>query len=537
MGKNRKYKKIRKRRKKIKFEDLVKKFLLEHKIFFLLVPFIFTYLRLNYESFLLSITHEGSPLDDAYIVFQFAKQFSEGKPFQYNDGILTTGTSTLLWLIILAGAYKIFGVFFNDYVIAFLLISKFISSIFLFLTIFEIYYISSKYLKSKIFGVLIGIFLSAEPHLIWASLSGMEICLFSFLIVSMILFFERGNIYLSALFGGLAGLTRIEGMLLFPFLILIYFVKKKFILNEFNFEELKKMLIPFLIYFLTTIPWPIANLLISGKPLPHTFYAKGGTTNPIKNFGNLFAFFHTAISIVFDLGYNLTIFLYVAIILIFIFKREINYYLIIFLLFIILYGIALPNLNGYGRYLMPIEPLLIFISFSGMYLVGSLFIPKKYKIKINYSGKRVKVEVRKIVPFLIALFSFPALFHQVEMWKLLYTHNVWSTNTIEVASGYWVRENVPENASIASHDAGALKFIGQRLFYDTFGLVEPARKRGETLFDFLSKNKIDYYIGFLGDGISNITECVPVAKTKRIDQLTITPGYEFYMWKCNWTSS
>src|SRR3954452_8190151 len=47
------------------------------------------------------------PIDDAYITFRYARNLAEGLGLVYNPGEWVLGTTTPLWALLLAGAYRL----------------------------------------------------------------------------------------------------------------------------------------------------------------------------------------------------------------------------------------------------------------------------------------------------------------------------------------------------------------------------------------------------------------------------------------------
>jgi len=507
----------------------VKDYIIEHKLFFIVIPLILLITRADFEGFATSVTAFGAPLDDAYIGFQFARNLAQGRLFEYNVGEPTTGGSTFLWYWVLAGIYLVFGFFFPSYFIAFLVISKVTATILLFLSLLGIYYLSVKYyFKNKLASLFICIFLAFEFHLIWGTLSGMEMSLFAALIVWMLIAFREKKLVASAILGGLIGLTRPEGMVIFPGTIIIMliadFIKKK----KLVVKDVKELVIKLAIFALIISPWPILNMIYSGKPLPSTFYMKGGTTSLF----NIFSGFPFIIDVLnlFGSKYYLPLLFIGGFILYSVIKKELSPEGLIASLFMFIYGVAIPNLTGFGRYYMPIFPLIILVAFF-LFRVIESFIPAK---KLSLMGK--SFSLKKLAPIILMIIPLVMVLNDYQMWRIIYAHNVYSINEFEVAMAYWLLNNSYPHDIIGTTDIGAPSFIGNRYLVDTFGLINPEiRDWNATFAEYLRYRNITYFIDYPKNAHSKVqANCTIVFNTTYLPQITITAGNQMAIYKCEW---
>jgi arabinofuranosyltransferase len=154
-----------------------------------------------------------TPLDDAWIHFRFAQNFANGYGLSYNPGIATAGSTSPLWVVILAGAYRLTG----DFVIT----SKVLGGLSFILTSLGVYALSSLIRPHRGLALLAALFTIVTGRLLWASLSGMETMLFAAMTIwgiylHMLFREERGwRQYLPTLLIGLAAVARPEAMALF----------------------------------------------------------------------------------------------------------------------------------------------------------------------------------------------------------------------------------------------------------------------------------------------------------------------------------
>ena len=156
------------------------------------------------------------PLDDSWIHFQFARNVARGYGFSYNPGQETPGSTSPLWVYVLAGVYNISG----DFVFA----SKLLGFLFLIVTIWAMYSISLRVDPNRWCAFFTALFSLNAGRLFWGILSGMEIGLFTSLTILGIFMFLKYEAtswksFVGTILFGLATLARPEGAALFLFLM------------------------------------------------------------------------------------------------------------------------------------------------------------------------------------------------------------------------------------------------------------------------------------------------------------------------------
>ncbi|MFA5406168.1 MAG: hypothetical protein WC307_02320 [Candidatus Nanoarchaeia archaeon] len=510
--------------------DKLWQYVVDNKAFFIVIPLILLWTRFDYESFAMSVTPFGVPLDDAYIGYQFARNFAQGRVLEYNVGEQTTGASTLLWPLVMALIYLLTGYLYPNYVIAFLVISKVTATILYFLSITGIYYLSQKYyFKNKFASVMLCSFLALELHMLWGTLSGMEMSLFAFLITFMLIALRENKIKLGAVLGGLIGLTRPEGMVLYPGLILLLFFFKLVKTKKIVFREVKELLLQLIIFVVIMIPWPILNYMISGKPLPATFYMKGGVVSLANLLGG-FTFVFDVLNL-FGSDYALSLLFVAGVIIYFALKKEFSPEALLAIIFMVLYGTAIPNLTGFGRYYMPVFPIIALVAFYSFKLIEGV-LPSKFK----KFGSALLMLVPMII---ITVVASPMANYQLsnyDVWKQVYGHNVYSINHFEVAMAYWLIDNSQITDVVGTCDIGAPSFIANRYLVDVFGLIGPEVRSWNGTYDsYLRYRNVTYYIDYPANANDKVkANCTIVYNTTYLSMITITAGYQMAIYKCEW---
>lgn len=224
--------------------------------------------------------------DDAYTSFRYAEKLAEGHGLVFNEGEKVEGYTSLLFVLILAGALKA-GI---DIITFAQVLSIFFGVLCLWMTWLISRVIISKLTDSKfselVFVLLPVILLLHTGGLHYWSVSAMEYSMFVFLVLSSIYLaitdIKASRILLPAALM-LAALTRPEGLIFFG-MIYIYRIHTR--IKESNDEGENSNLLSAIwsvrlelaIFLLPIVVHLIFRLIYYGYPLPNTFYAKTGFT-------------------------------------------------------------------------------------------------------------------------------------------------------------------------------------------------------------------------------------------------------------------
>jgi hypothetical protein len=207
--------------------------------------------------------------DDAFIFFRYAENFNHGHGFVFNPGEKVEGYTSFLWLILMTiGDYLGMGI-----IIFSKIIGLFFATGCILLTAFSYWFIKSLTTTTSSIATL---FLGTSGIFLPWGVSGVESTMFAFMILLMVLFYisirENGSVrdfcFLGAI-GGIAALTRPEGILVFLLLLL-----DQMIVNSKN--RWHKLSNAILIFLIIIVPHFIWRYSYYGYPLPNTFYAKIG---------------------------------------------------------------------------------------------------------------------------------------------------------------------------------------------------------------------------------------------------------------------
>jgi len=468
----------------------------------------------------------GSPLDDAWIHFQFARNISQGSGFSFNPGDPQPGSTAPLWTLLLAGV----GLFTQEFMVPALLLS----AGFFLLTIGLTYGFTFWLTQNKFAAFLAGLGVVLSGRLLWAGLAGMETTAFAALSLAAVwLYTKQGLRPLPALLFALASQIRPEGHLLFGLAALDVLFQWLMVNHQWSMVNFKRLIIqfgpPLLIYAFAAAPYALFSLGVTGKPLPNTFYAKADTAqffswrtlretmtwhwldNPVSLilvlFGLLPAWRKSRLTVLWLLGLWL------------------------------LTPVIVDQVWHHGRYTMPLIPFQMVVAGVGL----SWLLPR-----LENGDWRQKLPNYPIIQLLILLIFTLAALWQLPQWANMLAVNTREVQDIDVALGLWLAENTPPDALIAVDDIGAIGFLSGRRIVDMNGLVSPEMwpavqqpvglPRDRELTRLLSQSQPDYMAAFPlwhWELTSNTAVAQPIHKVETATH-TIIFQPEAYVYRTEW---
>lgn len=465
---------------------------LKYLIYFILIalPVILAY---NYYSNALNINGYNSfPLDDGWIHLQFAKNLSEYFSFSYyKDEMVTAGSTSPLYTFIVAIGFFITN---NE-----MLLSYFTGILFFALSSLIIFKLSMKDFSKDILASMIcaGLFI-LDRMMNFISLSGMETTMYVFTLLLAAYFYKERKTYSLAVILGLIIWSRPDGVafiaaIAVDLILAIFYFKNEEIKKIYSKDILLKMAG---IFVLISGAYFLMNLIIAGSLFPNTYSAKIAYFSDAEKklsyiTDKVFPFFGS-------LSYSLYIAGFAAAIIKFIYdlyKRKISensLYILFFTFFLLLYMIKLPEVNRFGRYIMPLVPFFILLTVAG------------YRELLIFINKYLKNAF--ILRFVFIIFAGILFYRSIEdydTFKNFYAKQCEYIYERQVKTAMWLKENTKEDDILGVHDIGAIGFYTGRKLVDVAGLVTPylnerliEKNYSQIMTEYLKERGVSY-IAFL----------------------------------------
>ncbi|MEW6608399.1 MAG: hypothetical protein AB1414_13295 [bacterium] len=448
--------------------------------------------------------HFFLPTDDSFLSFHYAKQLSQGQPFQYNSGESpTTGARSLLWTILLAPGFFI-GLDGNGIIgYSFLL-----GILFLFLSSWLIFRIG-EILFNQMLGIIASLLFLLNGPISWGYLSGTEIGLFSTLILATLYFLgqEQDNGYKKIIFGSLLAIAHPDGIILAFLLTLIL------VLNLiFKGERPKPKSLYLVIPAIVGLSCICLNLILTGNVYSTFLQAKSQLFSPnmplpevlaksIKFYAYLlkeiFGGFNGAYSEMIDANVGQTATYFAPFAFLFfllgslplvvkeIYSQKLGFNFLTmswFFLGIGLTAITFPTDYSWNITIIPYYPLFFIGVVIGIYQVSQM-------ISVQVTTLSLKDIFYSISSFFLIFSLFSTSFFVV-----VYGKSCKDNYHQKIGLVKWVKENLPANITAAMSGINTLRYYENRNFIDltgvgTKGLAKPYQNGVGSIFEWLEDKK------------------------------------------------
>lgn len=433
------------------------------------------------------------PLDDAYIHFQYARQMASGYPYQYNTGDEpTSGATSFIYSLLLALGYWI-G--FQGLALAYWAVA--IGVLCLLGSAWLIHKMLPPDTASAYFLPMIFILTGAFS---WAAFSGMETSLFVFAVLFALYAYQKQQKIVFA--GVLVALVRPEGAVIALTLVLAsawqkWMQKPPSPQAERGMGGEVKLCLPILAIFIQ----PMVNWLVTGTPSATGNQAKShlyNTTQPLtsrlieigETWLKIWWEFLTGYSPV-DGWYQFPLMGVLALVMVVIGirqswqTRKIHPALLAGIWMFCL-SIAIATLDTaqwhFKRYQLPMYALVF-------PLVGWLLTPHPLPPSPHTERRKMQLGWGLMLIFsLYTTFTFARYYHS----------NISVVKNQQMAMAEWVNANLPEDALVAVHDVGVMRYVGNRHTYDVVGLTTQhnasAWRQGVgTLYEHMAHTQPSYF--------------------------------------------
>ena len=447
----------------------------------------------------------GFSFDDSWIHVQYARSIFEGTPWEYSTDIPSTGSSAPLWSVILIPIF-LFG-YARDTIVTSVLV---ISSLFYIVDTFLVGELVKQHTKRWQSGVLAQAVFILVPRNAGLMLSGMETPLGMLMFLLALYLLPKEDMKYDPVLGliaGLAYLCRPEFVLIaalcFP-IRAIYLLYK----DRLNPKRVLSILSMFALAVVVVAPWVLHCLNTTGLPLPDSYYSKmrwGVTEEAVA----IWRFFWFIVWIPLE-PYLLLGFL-AGIVLA---AKGHPFEGIMSISLFVLYETTMPAtaLLFAARYIVPLfdllaisfvsggtiflnwflgwrqerkSAMLVFIVASSCMLFIYSFLVYAYSLSFMailaivivvflYIIKKPAENEKHVYIFLIIVILF---FPSLESYNFhidIHARQTENISTMQVYLAQWASAELPENATIATYDVGAIGyFFYPRTVIDLYGLVTP----------------------------------------------------------------
>ncbi len=420
----------------------------------------------------------GFPLDDAWIHQTYARNLVQSGSWSFIPGVVSGGSTSPLWTILLAPGFLFSGNFFYYWTIA-------ISCA----ALCGLIYFLCKSLQNSPTGknwrivLLLGFLAASEWHLQWAAASGMETILYSLGIVLFTYLISRGDVnwIVVGIVAGLIIWIRPDGLTLLGPLVLV--ILQSLVKNTFSKTSFIKLILPFA---LILGGYLIFNYMLTGTIFPNTFYAKQMEYRELLDV----SLWRRIINEFSPILVGVCLFLVPGFIYSFvksIIKKNLSSLGMMLwgIGYVLLFAIRLPVVYQHGRYVIPVIPIFLLYGVSGWFEILAMINTTKLKKFASFGvwGTLVAVSV--------------AFFAQ---GMITYRTDVNVIDTLMVKPAKWINQNTEDNAVIAVHDIGAMGFYCDRKLIDLAGLINPEVipfiRDEEKIEDYINLNNANYFVGF-----------------------------------------
>jgi hypothetical protein len=454
---------------------------------------VFFIVMLAYTNFKLS-----APLDDVFIYFQYAKNLAAGHFFEYvtGDGY-SSGATSFLYVFLLAPFAPVFR---GESLI---IVTYFIGGICLFYSGYYIYRIIKELTGRELYSWFGAALFVTNGNFLWGYFSGMEICVFSSLIIASLYYIMRPRaVKEQVILLCLLSVIRPEG-----FFLAVTLAGVKLLFKAAGGKAVAKG--KFFAYLVPLIPgicYFCINKVFTGYFLPNTMRAKSDFAqyyfywpdvirNGLEKYAsflmNVFNgrnehwFFHYSM-LVFLLGLLPGAFNEIR-------GRKAGIFTIsLFWFFIGALSTVFSSFfaaHNY-RYPMPFAGIFtVFFVYGLYYLLG----------KLSFGSKKTAVLFTAAVMSVYLVFNVMTIFANT----VNFGRDCRDVLKQSISAGKWIKNNLPKNAKIGINDVGAITYFSGAKIYDMVGLVTNGQAKYfrngiSGAYEELEHARPDYFMVHLG---------------------------------------
>ena len=401
------------------------------------------------------------PIDDAYIYFQYARQFTDGQPFIFNPGDApTSGATSLLYLIILAVGYLLgfHGLSMAYWAVAIGILSYL-------LTAWVIYRFILNVGGSRWLAAIIMMTFTVNGAFVWAAVSGMEASTFVLAVICCLYAYQQNQFSFAILAAIVAALIRPEGALVASSLV---------VAMAWQQWKIKKRIDLYLVLPLVAIAiQPGLNVLLTGSFSATGNHAKSFLHEPNASLQEKYQLIWQNLRRMWEelvVGYAASGEAYVPAIVVILalvmgliglrqsYQSRLIHPALLAAAWIVALTIAVATLSTafwhMKRYQLPLLALMFPLAGWALTLLS----------------KRIKYQLPLIG---IAVLAFIFSIQSMRIFAGGYRNSVYTTSYLQYAMALWIDQNLPQDARVGVFDVGMIRYIGHRYTYDVVGLTTP----------------------------------------------------------------
>ena len=451
-------------------------------------------------------TPAGFPLDDAWIHMVYGRSLARDGMLAYNAGEATTGATSILWATLLGGVHLLFGhALLATRIVAVLVLGGALHVLSAMLGAD----LTQRWAGTRA-GLLAGALIAANPALAGAALSGMEVTLTAVLLLAAVRALHLRTWALAGVWLGLAPLARPEAALVAIALVLWSTALDR---PEDRAAWFKRGLLlggP----ALALGTWVVArNLATTLHPLPATYYAKLAHIPWSQTPARLWQALHGVLGQTPPLWHGLGLLFLLGL------ARRSQMRALLPLLAALAYLLAHVRVSELGdprvfyalRYLLPIVPVLTVALVLGAVALGQQ-LP-------------VRAQVLPLLLLALATFAQAGLTLPDVSWKL--ANDTRNIDEVQCAAGRWIHAHVPPEQRVATVDAGAVRYLGERWTLDLLGLNTPMMLWNPALYTRTHPVAAVVFMPELGKPRASAELVAPWSYRTRDYQVTQNPSLAF----------
>ena len=454
------------------------------------------------------------PLDEAWSRLVYARSFSESFTLQFNSSGAEAGATSPLWVALLGFMAWLFGVS-SDGLPA---LAKITGIVFGAAAALMVYRVTWQVTGRQAIGALAGAVAAVEPHFAFASVSGMEVTLFSALAMAASWAYLRGRHRTAGILAALTVAARPEGLLL---ALLIFgstvarwmwrregaVLKKREDVIELAYLGLPSLL---LVAIGVTYNWSV-----NGTPLPNAYHVRHQDIGlfPVPNMWNVWlGYFHQL-----PFMYGLAWIVGLPVIALggwSIIKRH-RFSAVPVALFALALAYAAAVvfkrpaeewMFADRRHMDAAIPFITIMLFCGGVSAWQL-IRRWRDTRTTHTDRERRVLHGFTIALGIAAFVAPLLalpFHWNDLtWD--YSWNSRNVDEVNVEMGRWLEENTPQGALVGASPSGAIGYFSGRETIDIDGFNTHEALRSTPL-EYAGERNVDYLVAFRSPYVDSVPD-------------------------------